>query len=122
MANTTVVLDGTEQLNINESADAQVVTCDGSGEILIVQDGEAGMVLTEEAGAAVITADGEADVVTEIHTADLPWYDGPTEITPSEERQVLQTVDHAVSTNIVVSPIPSNYGRIAWNGSRLTVY
>ena len=114
MANTTVVLDGTEQLNINESADAQVVTCDGFGEILIVQ--------TEEAEAAVITADGEADVVTEIHTADLPWYDGPTEITPSEERQVLQTVDHAVSTNIVVSPIPSNYGRIAWNGSRLTVY
>ena len=72
MANTTVVQDGTEQLNINESADAQVVTCDGSGEILIVQDGEAGMVLTEEAGAAVITADGEADVVTEIHIADLP--------------------------------------------------
>ena len=52
---------------------------------------------------------------------DVDLYDGPTEITPSEDTQVLQTANRTVLQDIIVNPIPPNYGRITWNGSVLTV-
>lgn len=52
---------------------------------------------------------------------DVDPYDGPTEVTPGEEPQVLNTAEKVVARNIVINPIPSNYGLITWNGSTLTV-
>jgi hypothetical protein len=34
---------------------------------------------------------------------------------------VLATAEKVVTRNIVINPIPSNYGLITWNGSTLTV-
>lgn len=48
-------------------------------------------------------------------------YTGPLTVTPSEETQVLQTERLTMPGNVVVEPIPSNYGLITWNGSTLTV-
>ena len=52
---------------------------------------------------------------------DVDLYDGPTEVTPGEDRQVLRTANKTVIQDIIVNPIPSNYGLITWNGSTLTV-
>ncbi len=65
--------------------------------------------------------DGTPDKVIKVAEYDLPVYDGITEITPSNQAQVLQTSNKALTRNIVVNPIPSNYGLITWNGSVLTV-
>lgn len=48
-------------------------------------------------------------------------YPGPYEVTPSSEAQVLPTTHHTMTGDLVVNPIPSNYGLITWNGSTLTV-
>ena len=48
-------------------------------------------------------------------------YEGPYEVTPSAEMQTLQTKNFRMTDNIVVNPIPSNYGLITWNGSIITV-
>ena len=48
-------------------------------------------------------------------------YGGAAEITPSTETQVLNTGGKHVAQNIVINPIPSNYGLITWNGLTLTV-
>lgn len=48
-------------------------------------------------------------------------YEGETEVTPSDEAQVLLTSDLLMVDNITINPIPSNYGRIEWNGSIITV-
>lgn len=48
-------------------------------------------------------------------------YTGPYEVTPGPERIVLETDGTFASDNIVINPIPSNYGRITWNGTVLTV-
>lgn len=55
------------------------------------------------------------------HSTDYPTYDGQTEFTPSRESQVVETTEHVLLTDIVVNPIPSNYGLIQWNGAVLTV-
>ena len=68
-----------------------------------------------------IPMDGEAGTVIKVTEHDLPVYTGATEVTPSEDVQTLQMANMAVLQNIVVNPIPSNYGLITWNGSTLTV-
>ena len=49
-------------------------------------------------------------------------YSGPYEVTPGESTQVLETAYHKMTANVVVNPIPSNYGRIAYSGAGLLVY
>lgn len=50
-----------------------------------------------------------------------PSYEGAYEVTPSEETQTLETDSLYMRGDIVIHPIPSNYGLITWNGSTLTV-
>lgn len=48
-------------------------------------------------------------------------YEGDYEITPSEELQTLPTANRMLARNIVVAPIPKNYGRITYNGGGITI-
>lgn len=48
-------------------------------------------------------------------------YEGSYVITATSERQVLPTARKLMTDDMVIEPIPSNYGRIDWNGSILTV-
>ncbi len=48
-------------------------------------------------------------------------YKGSVDITPTTSVQVLETQGKLMADNIIVEPIPDNYGLITWNGSYLTV-
>lgn len=48
-------------------------------------------------------------------------YEGETTVTPTEDQQTLATAGLVVPVDIVVNPIPSNYGLITFNGSIITV-
>jgi len=48
-------------------------------------------------------------------------YRGSYEFTPTEEQQTILAKDLIMMDDIVINPIPSNYGLITWNGSTLTV-
>lgn len=48
-------------------------------------------------------------------------YEGPYEVTPSSETQILNTKDYVCIDNITINAVPSNYGLITWNGTVLTV-
>lgn len=49
------------------------------------------------------------------------YYQGAYEFTPGENQQVIEINGKIARENIVINPIPQNYGRIAWNGSRIMV-
>ena len=68
-----------------------------------------------------IPMDGEVGIITKVMEHDLPVYTGETVVTPSTLEQVLNTAEKVVERNIVINPIPSNYGLITWNGTTLTV-
>lgn len=76
-------------------------------------------------GAAHITGGitGERVVISGTITGGSggPPYPGPYVITPSQEAQVLPISGKAAREDIIVEPIPSNYGLVTWNGSVLTV-
>ena len=55
-----------------------------------------------------------------VHGSAEP-YTGEYEVTPSQETQTLNCAGLQMSENVVVHPIPSNYGLITWNGAALTV-
>lgn len=48
-------------------------------------------------------------------------YTGSYTVTPSTESQILPTANRIMTENIIVNPIPNNYGLITWDGTVLTV-
>lgn len=48
-------------------------------------------------------------------------YDGPYEVTPSDQEQTLPTRNKTLEGDITINAIPSNYGLITWDGSTITV-
>jgi len=89
----------------------QIVVIEGELSLLSVMDGE--MALTS-------LIDGELDKVLMVDL-DHPRYPGPYEVTPTQGTQILETANLQLEENVIVNPIPSNYGLITWNGSYLTV-
>lgn len=72
---------------------------------------------------------GEIELITNIDGGEIgtfmplvpAYYDGETEVTPTEDTQILYTNDKMVMANIVVNPIPTNYGLITWDGTKIRV-
>ena len=58
---------------------------------------------------------------TAIMPAITPIYEGDYEVTPTDRIQILATEGKLMMSDVVINPIPSNYGLIGWNGSVLTV-
>lgn len=53
---------------------------------------------------------------------NMPYYDGPYVVDPlRQEPVVLETAGLAMVTNVILNPIPQNYGLITWDGSVITV-
>lgn len=50
-----------------------------------------------------------------------PIYVGPYEAEPNQSTQTLNTKGRLLTENIIIGPMPQNYGLITWNGSTLTV-
>jgi hypothetical protein len=48
-------------------------------------------------------------------------YEGPYEFTPTQETQTVPTADKVLLDNIIIHPIPQNYGLITYNGRTITV-
>ena len=87
----------------------------------VVIDGELSLLFDEIADCSLIIPEsGEFGVITAMRE-NYPAYDGPMEITPTDEPQTLETTMRSLIDNIVINPIPSDYGKITWNGSTLTV-
>ena len=58
---------------------------------------------------------------TAIEVVEGQAYEGPYSVTPSQQAQTLATEGYLMTGDVVVNPIPSNYGKITWNGAVLTV-
>ena len=69
-----------------------------------------------------LTQDLDGEFGTFQKVTDVEQYRGDTDVTPSDHVQVLHTSGLMLNEDIVINPVPDNYGRIAWNGSYLTVY
>ncbi len=48
-------------------------------------------------------------------------YEGEYEFMPAQEAQVIQINGKTAVHDIIIDPIPQNYGLITWNGATLTV-
>lgn len=50
-----------------------------------------------------------------------PSYDGPYEYTPTQSTQTVQIDGKQATQDIIINPIPSNYGLVQWNGAYLMI-
>lgn len=108
-----VVIDGDSSLLLYaaECSDDELIL-DGEVSLDMVKDGD---------GALMLEGAAEFGIVIEAGSAEYPNYTGATTVTPGDQAVVLATADTIVHDDIVVAPIPSNYGLITWNGNTLTV-
>ena len=83
--------------------------------ILRVSDPDPVVLGLGEEQEAVLTAEPA------VYVSIADYYEGPYTVTPDETMQTLPTDNKTALHDIVVNPIPSNYGRITWNGTTLTI-
>ena len=57
----------------------------------------------------------------QVFASNVPDYEGPYEVTPSEEIQVLHEENMRALHDIVINPIPNNYGLVTRVGSNLII-
>lgn len=62
-----------------------------------------------------------AELATQLHYSEYPDYEGAVEFVPSAQPQTVQIENMVAHQNIIIDPIPQNYGLITWDGSTLTV-
>ena len=75
----------------------------------------------EEGDRFVCSMDAEETFDVEFGGVAASEYHGAYNVTPSEQTQTLLTANRVLTQNVVIDPIPDNYGLITWNGSVLTV-
>lgn len=86
------------------------------------------IVIGGEISLALDTVDGETTLVTETDGSPgdffplLPKeYTGQMEFTPTMESQVVGVRGFYMAEDIVINPIPQNYGLVTWNGHSLRI-
>ena len=81
--------------------------------------------VTESEGALLHVGSDDAAALSiggEVYGGSVPAYEGEYIVTPSELMQTLDTSGKRLAENVIVEPIPSNYGRISYSGSVITVW
>lgn len=61
------------------------------------------------------------DISFAVRISPNPPYEGDYIVTPSSETQTLFCNGKSMENNVVINPIPNNYGLITYNGFELTV-
>ena len=80
--------------------------------------------MTEEYIVIELLEEAEEDIELSMEdegVGEYPVYTGKYEITPSLETQTLETAYRVLTSNVVIAPIPSNYGKISYDGSTLYI-
>ena len=71
-------------------------------------------------GTLQSTADLSANLTVPPIRGGIP-YGGQYEVTPAEETQILPTRGRILARDIIVNPIPTNYGRVTWTSGHLLI-
>ena len=82
--------------------------------------------IAAEDGIEFSVADNQDTAVLELGNPLIirdpdPPYEGPYTVTPSASQQTLVTRGYAMTGNVVIEPIPQNYGLVTYNGSIITI-
>lgn len=59
--------------------------------------------------------------VTGSGAVPVPQYSGPYEFTPTQETQRARVARKMATEDIIINPIPQNYGLVTYNGSIITI-
>ena len=62
-----------------------------------------------------------AAVITPVYSREVEYYDGQYEFEPSNNAQIIQIKKLMAAADIIINPIPSNYGLITWSGAGIRV-
>ena len=86
----------------------------------MIQDGQTNLKLQSDGDAnVVLRIDGQSSI--QYNYSDTPEFTGEYLYTPSETEQTINIANHKAIENIVIQAIPSNWGKVSWNGAELHI-
>lgn len=88
--------------------------------IEVVLDGTCTLESTID-GSCALTSMLAGEAVAVLKVNEVTYYTGDYSITPTADGVTIPIEQLTASQDIVIEPIPSNYGLITWDGSTLTV-
>ena len=88
--------------------------------VTVIENNDIIEVFSAEDVIEIVSADEDV-IEVNTFTLDGPPYAGPYVVTPTRSQQILPASGFVMTSDVVVEPIPSNYGLISWNGAVLTV-
>lgn len=110
-----IQVNDNNSINLSLANSSTTLTADDS-ELKHIEVGDASAVSLSVASVAEIPlVAGDTTAIT-----SNP-YEGAYEWTPTTSQQTISIKDKTATNDIIINPIPSNYGLITWNGSTLTV-
>ena len=71
--------------------------------------------------AADVALEWGSDEYVRVVNATADEYDGPYEATPTEATQTFATQAKLMTADFTVAPIPTNYGRITYDGTTIHI-
>ena len=77
--------------------------------------------ITEEPIIKLKVNDEVVKLKTDVTYESAHPFTGSYEYTPTDETQTISIGGKRATSNIVINPIPNNYGKVTWNGTYLTV-
>lgn len=107
-------------LNVSDSTVLDL-TLIGSDESVLLGATTSGVTLTAEEFDEILMEIETDDIALKADTGDRIPYTEAYEWTPTDDIQTISIEGKTASADIIINPIPSNYGMISWNGSTLTV-
>ena len=75
-------------------------------------------------GAVKIGGAGERNATISVSGSGalpVPRYTGPYEFTPTRETQTVSIARKQATEDIIINPIPRNYGLVTYNGNIITI-
>lgn len=106
--------------NVVDGDGSLSIACDGECETFIINGDCSLSTVVNGDGSLTIALDGECETFLPVASGG-EYYTGETVVTPTQETQILRTANKLLASDITINPIPSNYGRIIYNGAYLRV-
>lgn len=109
-------------INVSDNNQASITINDGNAIELTETTLSCALSGEDESSVALGVADSALTLeVSETTSCVSNPYTGAYSWTPTTNQQTISINGKTATDDIVIDPIPSNYGLITWNGSTLTV-
>lgn len=87
----------------------------------IIRNRDVVLIDTPDSGKIIVSTPDENSVSINTNVVSFPEYTGEYDVIPTRQKRVLNTANKVLGSNVVIEPIPNNYGLVEYNGRYIRI-